>query len=109
MSIRDRGLMKFRTVALQPEFISNLRQMHREQEYAQPPELDEQQLDYLNTKICECMEFNQQVSVAYFKNHAISKEEGCIHFYDEKRNEIRLVSSKGTCINIPLNKIIDIT
>lgn len=109
MSIRDRGLMKFRTVALQREFISNLRQMHREQEYIQPPELDEQQLDYLNTKIWESMEFTQQVKITYFKNHAILKVDGYIHFFDEKRNEIRLISTNDTCVNIPLYKIIDVT
>jgi hypothetical protein len=109
MTIKDRGLMKFRTVALQPGFISNLKKMHREQEYVKPPELDEQQLDYLNTKICESMEFTQQVTVTYFKNHASMKEDGYIHFFDEKRNEIRLISKKDTCVIIPLSKIIDVT
>lgn len=83
--------------------------MHREQEYIQPPELDEHQLDYLITKICETMEYTQQVMLTYFKNHAILKVDGCIHFFDEKRNEIRLISSNDTCVNIPLYKIIDIT
>ena len=109
MTIRDRGLMKFRTVALQPEFISNLKRMHREQDYVQSPELDEQQLDYLNTKICESMEYTQRITVTYFKSHAILKEDGCIHYFDEKRNEIRLISTKDTCVVIPLEKIIDIT
>lgn len=54
------------------------------------------------------MEFTQQVTVTYFKNHAILKVDGCIHFFDEKRSEIRLISTNDTCVNIPLNKIIDI-
>jgi hypothetical protein len=60
-AIRDRGVDENRTIALQPEFITNFYQMHREQEYIQPPELDEHQLDYLITKICESMDFNQKL------------------------------------------------
>lgn len=107
MAIRDRGLMKFRTVALQPEFISNLNQMHKEQEYVQQPELDEQQMEYLNMKICEAMEFNEEVTVTYHEKHSILKGDGHIHYFDDKKSEIRLVTTEGKCLYIPLKSIID--
>lgn len=107
MAIRDRGLMKFRTVALQPEFISNLKQMHGEQEYVQQPELDEQQLEHLNMKICEAMEFNTEITVTYHKTHSILKGTGHIHYFDGQKNEIRLVTNTGNCLYIPLLSVID--
>lgn len=110
MAIRDRGLMKFRTVALQPEFISNLKQMHREQEYVEQPELDEQQFEHLNMKICEAMEFTEEITVTYHKVHSILKDTGHIHYFDVQKNEIRLVTkSEGECLCIPLVSIIDIS
>lgn len=84
MAIRDRGIMKFRMVEFQPEFVHNLRQQHKEQDIILKPTLDEQQLEYLNQAICESMEFHKEVSITHYTGTKSEYLKGFIHYFDEK-------------------------
>lgn len=108
MTLKDRGLMKFRTVALQPEFISNLRNLQKEQDYVKKPEIDEQQLEYFDQIIHEKMEFNDTVSITHFKDHRYEITIGKIHYYAPLEKTIRIVDNFNSWFRIKLENIIDI-
>lgn len=108
MTLRDRGLKKFRTVALQPEFVSSLRQLHKEQEYIEKPFLDEQLLEYFNQIISDSMEFPKELTVTYYNNHRYEIIIGRIHYFDEKKRVIRIVDKFGDWQEIRIDCIIDI-
>jgi hypothetical protein len=108
MTIKDRGLKKFRTAAFQPGLISQIKQLYLEQEYVKKPKLDEQYLDYLDDKICECIEFNLDVTVTYYYRHSYELIIGKLHYYDQQKNTIRVVDKFGDWLSIKIEDIIDL-
>lgn len=106
--IKDRGLMKFRMVALQPGLLSNIRRYYDEQEYIKKPELDEQQLEYLNETICECMEHHTEVTITFFNENRLEMILGTIHHFDEIRRLLRVIDKFNEYQFIKLNDIINI-
>lgn len=106
--INDRGLKKFRTVALQPGLLSNIRRYYEEQEYIQKPELDEQQLEYLNETICESMENHSEVTITFFNKNRLEMILGTIHHFDEIRRILRVIDKFNDYQLIKLDDIINI-
>ena len=100
--------MKFRTVALQPELISSLKQLNKELAYIAKPILDEQQVEYLNQNLCNSMEYNSDVTVTYYQNHDIKLLLGNIHHFDDIKNTISVVDKFDEFFVIELDNIIDI-
>lgn len=108
MAIRDRGIMKFRIVGFQPEFVNNLRQQHKEQELIPKPTLDEQHLEYLNQAICESMEFHKEVTIKHYSETKSEYLKGFIHYFDEKKLTLKIVSCSNQNHTIQCSDFIDI-
>lgn len=108
MGIKDRGLKKFRMVAMQPGLFSGIKMLQEEQKYVSMPTLDEQQLEHLDQTICDAMEFNNEVSITYYKNHRYELIVGHIHYFDSVKNCIRVVDKFQEWSEIKIPFIIDI-
>ncbi|WP_244671259.1 YolD-like family protein (plasmid) [Cytobacillus firmus] len=108
MAIRDRGIMKFRMVGFQPEFVHNLRQQHKEKEIIPKPTLDEQQLEYFNQVICESMESHKEVTITYYSGAKSEYLKGFIHYFDEKKFTLKIVCCSNNNHTIQCRDIIDI-
>ncbi|MEI2357881.1 YolD-like family protein [Mesobacillus zeae] len=108
MGIKDRGLKKFRMVSMQPELISSFKDFYKEQEYTCKPELDEQQLDYLNHAICDSMECTKEVSITYFREHRYELVIGHIHYFNTQTQSIRVVDKFNEWLEIKIVDILDI-
>jgi DNA-directed RNA polymerase specialized sigma subunit len=108
LMIKDRSLIKFRTVALQPGLLSNIRRYYEEQEYIQKPELDEQQLEYLNGAICESMEHRSDVTITYYNKNHLEMILGKIHHFDEMKRLIGVIDKFDECQLINIGDIINI-
>ncbi|MEK3993039.1 YolD-like family protein [Robertmurraya sp. FSL R5-0851] len=106
--LRDRGLMKYRPVAFMPEQIASIKQMYKEQDDVKMPELDEQHLEKLDQTICNCMEFNLEATVTFYKKARYEITKGTIHYMNEYSKYIRVVDSFDQWTQIELKNIIDI-
>ncbi|MFS0882541.1 YolD-like family protein [Metabacillus niabensis] len=90
--IRDRGTMKW-TAFMMPEHVKSLKDFDLGLNKVQKPELDDNQLEEINTIICEAMEYNKEVVFTYYDKGDIKLYVGQIHFIDNIRNEIRLIDN----------------
>lgn len=64
--------------------------------------------DYLDGKINEAMEFNEEVLITYKWSNSILKAMGLIHYFDVQNKEIRIITPKGKSLFIMLHSIIEI-
>ncbi|PAD67132.1 hypothetical protein CHH83_20605 [Bacillus sp. 7586-K] len=87
--IRDRGTKKW-TAFMMPEHVKNLRDFDISLNKVEKPELDEGQLEEINSIICEAMEYNKEVVFTYYEKGDIKLYIGFVHYVDTIRNEVRL-------------------
>lgn len=106
--IRDRGLTKWAEAFKFPErgkmeknyFLSDLK--------VKKPELDEQQIEEINVKIAESMEFNQELVFYYFINGEIRYIVGKVHYVDTNKREFRIIDEYGHLNKIKFDEIVDV-
>ncbi|PAD69957.1 hypothetical protein CHH83_06005 [Bacillus sp. 7586-K] len=87
--IRDRGTKKW-TAFMMPEHVKNLGDFDLSLNKVEKPELDDTQLEEVNTIICEAMENNKEVVFTYYEKGDIKLYIGFIHYIDPTRKEVRL-------------------
>ncbi|MDR6998636.1 YolD-like family protein [Neobacillus niacini] len=105
--IRDRGRIKWTSMML-PEHVKLLRDWVKEDGYENRKEMDEQQLELMNEILLESIEFDQFVTITYFRNRNYEIVIGKIHYWDEMTQKLHVVDRFEGAHRIPLREIADI-
>lgn len=105
--IRDRGNIKWTSMML-PEHVKLLRDWAKEEYFMTKPELDEQELEELNERICMAMEENREMKFTVHENGSLCTYKGRIHYADPLEKTIRIIDQIGKRQNIKLGSIIKI-
>lgn len=91
-----------------PEHVKMLKQLIKEEDYVAKPELDEQQLELLQDKIDEAMEFASVITVSYHEDHANKSIVGRICRLDIERRHLYMMDKAEKITRISLEDILDI-
>lgn len=67
--MKDRGLIKWNAMYI-PEHKKMLAKFHRELEYEEKPELDDQQKQYIIQELSEAWETEKKITIVCFRNHS---------------------------------------
>ncbi|WP_251551278.1 YolD-like family protein [Neobacillus muris] len=105
--IRDRGRIKWTSMML-PEHVKMLRDWVKEDQYEQPKEMDEQQLELMNETLSEAIEFDQNVTITHYCHSRYEIVIGKIHYWDELAQKLHVVDHFGEAHRIPMKAIADI-
>ncbi len=106
MTLKDRGLNKWRPAFMTPE-LSRLHKRAAQDYYAEPkPEIDEQQMDHINKIVCESMEYSQRVVITFFQNRKSQLTIGKIHNFDDFKGSIAIVDQFGKYLELEVGEII---
>ncbi|MBO1515071.1 YolD-like family protein [Metabacillus bambusae] len=92
--IKDRGSIKW-TAMMLPEHVKLLREYNESLDKVEMPTLDEDQLEEINQKIYEAMEYNKELVFTYFDRGDIKLFIGHVHFIDGLKKELRIFNSHG--------------
>lgn len=84
-----------------------LREFYKEQHFKTKPELDEQELEMLNEKLWNAMEWDSEVNVIYFKNHDTHELHGKISKVDPLEGKINMLNQDEK-YSLYIEDIIDI-
>jgi YolD-like protein len=107
VSIRDRGNKKWTSLML-PEHVEQLRDFFDVEYYkVEKPVLDEQQLEEMNDKINEAMEYTLQVCFRVYKNGQCVEVIGYIHYVDPINQTIYVINKTETRIKLKIEDVID--
>ncbi|WP_066369673.1 YolD-like family protein [Neobacillus fumarioli] len=105
--IRDRGRIKW-TAMMLPEHVKCLRDWVKEDQYEQPKEMDEQQLELMNKTVTQAMESGQDITITYYQNHRYEIIIGTIHHCDKTAQRLHVIDRFEAVHRIPLETIVDI-
>jgi predicted AAA+ superfamily ATPase len=105
--IRDRGAIKWTSMML-PEHVKLLRDWAEEDLDQQKPELDEQQLEAMNSLLFDAMEARKQLVITYYENRRHKLLIGTMHHYDEFNQKLHLVDKFGDPHYIEANQLVDL-
>ncbi|MED1468138.1 YolD-like family protein [Bacillus salipaludis] len=105
--IRDRGRIKWTSMML-PEHVKLLRDWVKEDGYENRKEMDEQQLELMNEILLEAIEFDQFVTVTYYRNRNYEIVIGKIHYWDKMTQKLHVVDRFEGARRIPIREIADI-
>ncbi|WP_134163559.1 YolD-like family protein [Evansella clarkii] len=78
---KDRGTIKW-TAMMLPEHVAMLRDWHHEQRKVPKPALEEQQYEEFSYTIAEAMEYNNELTITYWKNGFYEEYTGQVHYAD---------------------------
>lgn len=106
MRIRDRGKIKWVGAMFAPEHRTMLRELARDELRQARPILDEYEIEELENRICEAMEFNYPVVISKWDDGFTYEEKGHVHYLDSIRKEVRIVSEDGAVIRIKFTDIV---
>jgi hypothetical protein len=105
--IRDRGRIKWVSMML-PEHIKLLRDWVKEDQYEERKEMDEQQLELMNTTLSEAIEFDQSVTITHYRKGNYEIVIGKIHYWDEMAQKLHIIDHFEEVHRIPITAIADI-
>ncbi|MFC4324080.1 YolD-like family protein [Litchfieldia salsa] len=105
--IRDRGAIKWTSMML-PEHVKLLRDWAKEDLDQQKPDLDEQQLEAMNSLLFEAMEAGKQLVITYYENRRHKLLIGKMHHYDEFNQKLHLVDKFGEPHYIGASQLVDL-
>ncbi|WP_078545910.1 YolD-like family protein [Litchfieldia alkalitelluris] len=105
--IRDRGAIKWTSMML-PEHVKLLRDWAAEDLHQQKPELDEQQLEEMNSLMCEAMETGNQLIITYYEQNRHKLLIGTVHHYDEFTQKLHVIDKFNDPHYIAVNQLIDL-
>lgn len=109
MQIRDRGKIKWLGALFAPEHRALLRELARDELRQAKPILDEYEIEELENRICEAMEFNNPVIISKWSDGFTYEEIGCVHYLDGIGKEVRIVSEDGAVIRIKFADIVAVS
>jgi hypothetical protein len=91
-----------------PEHVKLLRDWAQEDEFETKAELDEQQLEQMNEVICEAMAYGTALSITYFEGTRHHTVKGTIHYVDEIKHNLRIVTIEGKRKHLPIQSITEV-
>jgi hypothetical protein len=98
--IRDRGKIKWLGALFAPKHWSMLRELARDEMRQAKPIIDEYEIEAIENRICEAMEFTLPVIISKWDDGFTYEERGHVHYLDPIRKEVRIVSEDGAVIRI---------
>lgn len=108
MSIRDRGTKKWTSLML-PEHVKQLRDFFEDEYYkVDKPVLDEQQLEEMNEKIQEAMEYQSLLKFTYYKNGHMKELKGYIHNAHPTEKTLYIVNKEMERIKLRIEDIVQL-
>lgn len=107
MAIRDRGNIKWTSMML-PEHVKLLRDWAKEDAFEKQPELDEQKLEQMNEVICDAMAYGSELSITYFDQTRHYTIRGLIHYVDEIKQKLRIVTVNGHVQHVLIGSITEV-
>ncbi|WP_241840577.1 YolD-like family protein [Fictibacillus sp. S7] len=72
------------------------------------PELDEQQLEFMEETICQAMFENSALCFTYFRDEDFHLLIGKVHYVDTFRRELRIVDFHGEIVKVKLADLVDV-
>ncbi|MHC0037901.1 YolD-like family protein [Pseudoneobacillus sp. C159] len=95
MAIRDRGKIKWGSAFFMPEHVKMLKEMRSDYHKQQKPILDTYQVEEIENKIHEAMEFAISVAITVWHDGFFTKYEGMINRLDGIGRYIYLAITDG--------------
>jgi hypothetical protein len=108
MKIRDRGMLKFLPAHFAPEQRAMLRELARDELRQPKPLLDEYEIEELESRICDAMEYTIPVKISKWADGFIYEEQGFVHYLDPIRKEVRVVTEEGAALHIKFADIVKV-
>ena len=107
--IRDRGKIKWTSMML-PEHVTMLREWAHEDSYETRNELDEQQVEAMNSVIMEAMEYGAPVVIRYYQasSRRYKTVEGQIHYCNEQAQKLHIVNESGDICFVLFRELMDV-
>ncbi|MEI5908222.1 YolD-like family protein [Bacillus spongiae] len=105
--IRDRGKMKWTSMML-PEHVKQLRDWSKEDAFEKEKEMDEQQLEEMNTIAAEAMEYGSCITITHYAHHRYESLVGTIHYWDVNGEKLHFEDQSGNKHYIWLKHIVDL-
>ncbi|RDI41248.1 YolD-like family protein [Falsibacillus pallidus] len=105
--IRDRGRIKWTSMML-PEHVKMLRDWAKEDTFKEKIELDEQQLEELNSIAAEAMEERRQVAITHYASRQYELFIGFIHYFDPLQQRLHTVDQFDHPEYLLMENIVDI-
>lgn len=106
MKIRNRGKLKWASAIFAPEHRSMLRELTRDEMRQAKLILDEYEIESIEKRICEAMEFTHPVVILKWEDGFTYEERGHVHYLDPIRKEVRIVSEDGFMLRIKFADIV---
>jgi hypothetical protein len=106
MSIKDRGKIKWQGAFFMPEHVKMLSSLRNDYYKQDKPILDGYQIDDIENKIHEAMEFSNTLKIITWKDGFFKENVGLIHRLDGIEKRIYLETLDGYMINISFFDIV---
>lgn len=106
MRIRDRGKVKWLGALFAPEHRGMLRELARDELRQAKPILDEYEIEELENRLCEAMEFTRLVVISKWEDGFTYEEKGFVHYLDPIGKEVRMKSADGAVMRIKFAEIV---
>lgn len=108
MSIKDRGLLKWAPALFTVEHRQLLREFNDDYHRTQKPILDEFEIEELENRICEGMEYNNAIKLSIWNDGFTYEVTGRVHYLDPIYKEVRLVTDKGEVYRVKFADIVGV-
>ncbi|MGM7720613.1 YolD-like family protein [Metabacillus sp. Hm71] len=105
--INDRGTMKW-TAFIMPEHKQSVKKYFNDDLKIEKPELDEQQIEEINLKIADAMEFNQELVFYYYRYGEIRFIIGRVHHVDTLKREFKIMDEHQYVNIIKFDDLVDV-
>ncbi len=105
--IKDRGNIKWSSLML-TEHRKKLEELLERDQDIKSPEIDEQQLQEMDSLLKEAVGKNKEVSVVYYGNRSLNTCQGKITDHNKSLNKIKIKDSDKT-YNLRISNIIDLS
>lgn len=96
------------TAMMLPEHVKMLRDLDKAQDKVDKPSLDEQQIEDINQRIVEAMEYNQELVFYYYIAGEIRFIIGRVHYVDTLKREFRILDGHQHLNIIKFDEIVDV-
>lgn len=107
MNLKDRGNKKWNSLML-VEHQKKLKELKLKEKNCKKPELDQQQLEKIDSKIQKAWKNNLNLKIFFYEDKKIKKIKGIISKIDIYKKEIKIKQNNGRIKNILFINIIEV-
>lgn len=106
--LKDRGTKKW-TAMMLPEHVEGIRALIADLDKVEKPTLDEQQLEEFERIIAEAIEYQQTVTIEYWKDGYVISVVGTINHVDINTKQLRVFVNEVDRLYVPIDCLVKIT